>query len=434
MTFKLASTLVAVASAASLAQAADWTQYRGPNHNGSTAEKIATKWPAGGPKTLWKVPVVDGFSSFSVAGGKAFTIVGRELDGSAQEVCVALNADTGKELWAVPVATMRYIKRGNYGGTGEAGAPGNQGGDGPRSTPSVDGGFVYVLGAQLRLVCIEAASGKVVWSKDLMAEHGGKLPSWDNAASPVIDGDLVYAAGGGAGQALLAFNKRTGAVAWKSQTEDITHSTPVVATILGQRQVIFFCKSGLVSVDAKSGALLWKQQFDFAVSTAMTPIVAGDIVYCSAGYGMGAGAYRIGKEGSAFSSTQLWRKKANDSVMNHWSTPVLKDGHLYGIFGFKKYGTAPLSCVELITGDVKWAQPGFGPGNVILAGGQILALTDTGEVVLAEATTAGYKELSRAKAVVGKCWSTPAVSNGRVFVRSTKEAVCLDVSAKSAQR
>ncbi len=437
MTFAFASTVVATLAAATSAQAADWTQYRGPNHNGSTTEKIAAKWPAGGLKALWKVPVVDGFSSFAVAGGKAFTVVGRELDGSAQEVCVALNADTGKELWAVPVATMRYIKRENMGGTGQAGAPGNQGGDGPRSTPSVDGGFVYVLGAQLRLVCIEAANGKVAWSKDLMAEHGGKTPTWDNAASPVIDGDFVYAAGGGAGQALLAFNKRTGAVAWKSQTEDITHSTPVVATILGQRQVIFFCKSGLVSLDAKSGSLLWKHAFKFAVSTAMTPVVGGDIVFCSAGYGVGGGAARVSKDGAGFKAETIWFVAGNgkpESVANHWSSPVLKDGHLYGMFQFKEYGSGPLKCVELATGTVKWSQPGFGPGNIILVGNQILALSDTGEVVLAEATTAGYKELSRAKAVEGKCWSTPVVSNGRVYVRSTKEAACLDVSAKSAQR
>jgi hypothetical protein len=104
------------------------------------------------------------------------------------------------------------------------------------------------------------------------------------------------------------------------------------------------------------------------------------------------------------------------------------------MFQFKEYGSGPLKCVELATGKVKWSQPGFGPGNVILLGDQILALSDAGDIVVAEATTAGYKELSRAKAVGGKCWSTPVVSNGRVYVRSTKEAACLDVSAKSAQK
>jgi outer membrane protein assembly factor BamB len=421
----------AILAALSL-NAADWPQYRGPNLDGSTAEKV--QWPAGGPKVVWKTPAVDGFSSFAVAGGKAFTIVGRELDGGAQEVCVALSADTGKELWAVPVASMRYIKRGNYGGTGEAGAPGNQGGDGPRSTPSVDGGFVYVLGSQLRLTCIEAATGKVAWAKDLMTEHGGKTPTWDNAASPVIDGDLVYVAGGGAGQALLAFNKRTGAVAWKSQTEDITHSTPVVATILGQRQVIFFCKSGLVSVDAKSGSLLWKQPFKFAVSAAMTPVVGGDIVFCSAGYGVGAGAYKISKADGKFTSAELWFSPGNQPVANHWSSPVLKDGHLYGMFQFKEYGSGPLKCVELATGKVKWSKPGFGPGNLILVDGNLLALSDAGELVCAAALPDGYKELGRAKALTGKCWSTPVLSNSRVYLRSTKEGACLDLLPKIVAR
>jgi outer membrane protein assembly factor BamB len=121
-------------------------------------------------------------------------------------------------------------------------------------------------------------------------------------------------------------------------------------------------------------------------------------------------------------------------LANHWSTPVFKDGYLYGMFQFKEYGSGPLKCVELATGKVKWSKPGFGPGNVILVGNNVLALSDAGELVVVEATPASYKESGRAKVVEGKCWSTPVLSNGHVYVRSTKEAACFDVSAKSAQR
>ena len=430
--FSFASTIATAVLVAASAQAADWPQYRGPNHDGSTTEKISVKWPAGGPKALWKVPTPNGFSSFSIAGGKAYTQVTREVDGAPREVAVALDANTGKELWAFPVGGTAY---GNAGGM--SGAKGNDGGDGPRSTPTVAGGKVYVLASDLALFCLDASSGKQLWTHDLMKEFAGRNISWKNAASPLVDGGLVHVAGGGAGQSLIAFSKDTGALAWKSQDEKMTHSTPVATTIHGVRQVIFFCQSGLVSMDAKDGKLLWKRPFKFAVSTAMTPIVAGDIVFCSAGYGVGGGAARITKDASGFKAEEIWFVPGNagaDAVANHWSTPVYKEGHLYGMFQFKEYATGPLKCVDLATGKVKWSKPGFGPGNVILLGDQILALSDAGELVVAEATPAGYKEVSRAKTVEGKCWSTPVVSNGRIYVRSTKEAVCLDVSAKSAQK
>ena len=428
-TFVCSSTLVATLSVAAVAHAADWPQYRGPNLDGSTSEKIASKWPAGGPKVVWKAATPTGFSSFAVAGGKAFTQITRDADGAPREVAVALDANTGKEVWAFPVGGNAYGHNG-----GNAGAKGNDGGDGPRSTPTVVGGKVYVLSSDLALFCLDANTGKQVWTHDLIKEFAGRNITWKNAASPVVDGNFVYVAGGGAGQSLLAFNKDTGALAWKSQDEKMTHSTPVVATILGAKQVIFFTQSGLVSVGATDGKLLWKAPYRFNVSTAITPVVAGDMVYCSAGYGVGGGAFKISKAGAAFKADQLWQTPGDKEVANHWSTPVYKDGHLYGMFQFKEYGSGPLKCVELATGKVKWSQPGFGPGNVILLGDQILALSDAGDIVVAEATTAGYKELSRAKAVGGKCWSTPVVSNGRVYVRSTKEAACLDVSAKSAQK
>ncbi len=409
--------------------AADWSQYRGPNIDGTTAEKISTQWSVGGPKALWKVPTPSGFGSFVVSGGKACTIITRLQDGAPQETLVALDANTGRELWAANLAAVA-----KYDGGGDSGAEPNKGGDGGRSTPAVDGERVYTLSSHLVLACFDVKSGQRVWSHDVLKEFGGKNIRWQNAASPLIDGNLVYVAGGGAGQSLLAFNKTDGKLAWKTGTETITHSTPVAATIHGVRQVIYFTQSGLVSVAAQTGAPLWKQAFKFAVSTAITPIVGGDIVYCAAGYGVGSGAYKISKSGSDFTSTELWRIIGNQPVANHWSTPVYKEGHLYGMFQFKEYGNGPLKCVELATGKVKWEKAGFGPGNVILVDGNVLALSDAGELVLATGTPTEYKELARAKAVTGKCWSTPVLSNGRLYVRSTKEGACLDLSPKTAAR
>ncbi len=421
-TLGLASLLVC----ATLTQAADWPQYRGPNADGTSVEKLLSKtWPAAGPKVVWRRPLTDGFSSFAVSGGKAFTVVSQNVGGVSQEVVAGLDAASGRALWATPIGIAKYGHNG-----GNSGAKGNDGGDGPRTTPTVDGDNVYALSADLVLVCIDAARGQKKWARDIMKEHAGVNITWKNAASPVIDGDLIFMAGGGPGQALLAIDKNSGKTVWKTQDDKMTHSTPVVRDIHGVRQVIFFTQKGLVACNVKNGAVLWRWDYRFNVSTAISPIVSGDIVYVSAGYGVGAGACKVAKTATGFEATELWRK-ANE-LPNHWSTPVLKDGYLYGMFQFKEYGTGPLKCVELATGKEMWSQAGFGPGNVLLVDGHLLVLGDAGQLVLVEANPKAYNETARATVITGKCWSTPALADGKVYLRSTKEGVCLDIGSKVA--
>jgi outer membrane protein assembly factor BamB len=284
---------------------------------------------------------------------------------------------------------------------------------------------VVAISADLVLRAFDAASGKLIWSRDLIREHEGQNIQWKNAASPLLEGGLLYVGGGGKDQSLLAIDPKDGAVVWKAFTEKITHATPVAATLHGQRQVIFFLQSGLLAVEPKTGKELWRYAFPYKVSTAASPVVGGDIVYCSAGYGVGAGAVQVSKNGESWAAKEIYRVPGDKQLANHWSTPVLKDGYMYGMFQFKEYGKGPVKCVELATGEVKWTQEGFGPGNVVLAGKEILALSDAGELVRFEASPAAYKELSRQKVLSGKCWTTPSISNGRIFVRSTLEAVCL---------
>jgi outer membrane protein assembly factor BamB len=160
--------------------------------------------------------------------------------------------------------------------------------------------------------------------------------------------------------------------------------------------------------------------------------VAGDIVYCSAGYGVGSTAVQLKKAGAKYTAEELWIVPGN-SIANHWSTPIHKDGHLYGMFQFKEYGDGPIKCVELKTGKVKWSQAGFGPGNVILVDDQLVALSDAGVLVQIDPNPARYTEKARFQAITGKCWTTPAFSEGRIYVRSTKEAAAFDLSQKIAQ-
>lgn len=359
------------------------------------------------------------------ADGKVCTLVLRVFDGVSMETCLALDADTGKELWATRLGVAEYTGTGDD--SGNAGVPGHRGGDGPRSTPAMDGENVYVISSRLRLFCLDAQTGGVIWSKSLVREHGGRHIPYENAASPVIDGDRLFVAGGGPGQSLLAFDKDEGKVLWKTQSEQLTHSTPTIATINGERQVIFFTRSGLVAVHPEDGQFLWRYRFRFRVSAAISPVVGGSFVYCSAGYGVGSGVCRVKESTDGFTVTEAWRKLHNEPVCSYWSTPIHRDGFLYGMFGFKKYHTGPLQCVQLATGDVKWSQPGFGHGNVILVDGHLLALTGYGTLVLVQPSPEGYRELARAKALNGKCWSTPIVSHGRIYARSTKEGICLDV-------
>lgn len=392
--------------------AADWPQYRGPNHDGSSSEEILKTWPSAGPKLIWKAPLGPSFGSFAVSGARAFCFVQRKVDGADREVAIALDATTGKELWSVSLGKPTYDQ---------------QGGDGPRSTPTVSGNRAYFFGAYQVLSCLDAANGKQIWQHDLVKEFGGLVIKWNSAASPVVDGDLVIVNGGGGGQAFLAFNKLNGALVWKGGEDAPTHATPTPATIHDVRQLIFITQQGLVSIASGDGRMLWKYPYPHHASTACSPIVYGDIVYCSAAYGIGAGAVRVTKAGNDFSATELWRKPGQ--LMNHWTTPVCKDGYLYGIYGLGQNATAPLKCVELVTGKEMWSQPGFGGGGAtILVDGCVLAQSDRGPLILAEAKPDAYHELARAQIYGGQCWTMPALSNGKVFARNTKEGFCLDLT------
>lgn len=407
--------VLSVAAMTSTAIASDWTQYRGPGADGHSDETgIAGKFAKA--KVAWKIPVGEGFGTFAVAGDMAYLFQDRQ----SRETLVAYNAKTGREIWARPV-DQTIIDR--------------QGGSNPRSTPTIDGDYVYILSVNLKLVCFEAKTGKEVWKKDLKSELSGQELKWGNAASAVLDGDRIFAGTGGPGKSMAAFDKKTGAVLWAVGDEKITHASPVPATIHGVRQVIFFMQSGLVSLAVDSGKELWKAPFRFNVSTAASPIVGAgddaDIVYCSAGYDVGTAAFRISKSGDAFSAQQLYFLKQENKEghnVHHWSTPVYYQGHVYGIFGFKDHDKAPVGCLELKTGEIKWRQPGFGSGGgTILIDGHILVQGDNGKLALIEATPAGYKEKSATQLPGEKFWCAAIVANGHIFARSRTEAFCIEL-------
>ncbi len=373
--------------------AADWPQYRGPNHDGISPEHIRTNWTAQPPQQLWKVPLGAGLSSLTIQNGRVFTMERHGNTITGREFCVALNAATGAELWEADIDLADYPHAG----------VGND--DGPRSTPTVDGDRVYALGSYLNLVCLNVTNGEVIWSRNLVSEFGpvlggtyGGVVDWQSAASPLVVGDFVFVASAASANRLFAFNKYTGAVVWRKHDDTMTQASPVFATVAGVPQVIFFTKSGLVSVKPDTGDLLWRYAFPFSTSTAASAVVANNLVYCSAAYGVGAGVVNVANNAGTLTASQVWR--AAGTKQNHWGTPVYHAGNFYGVYG---HGSLTVQCVDALSGAVKWQRSGVGYGSVLKVGNRLLVLDENGWLALVRLSPDSYQEIDRFRALTGKC-------------------------------
>jgi outer membrane protein assembly factor BamB len=233
--------------------------------------------------------------------------------------------------------------------------------DGPRSTPTLDGTAVYVLTSYLKLYRLNAASGEVVWSTNLLAGFAGRVIAWQNAASPLVCGDLIFVNANCRTRTLMAFNKSNGTLAWRSQDEIMTHATPVAATIDSVLQIIFATQTGFVSLDPSTGTRLWKFVFPSPSSTslAVSPVVYSNIVFTSAGYGFGAVAASIARSGSLWTATEVFY---NPGLQSHWMTPVCRDGYLYGQFGSS---LIPAQMRFARHRHETWSTDGFGRGGTV---------------------------------------------------------------------
>lgn len=421
--------LVVILSLTSFAAAADWSQYRGANHDGISTDRLNKQWTGAVTNPLWRLVVPNSLSSLTVSGGRVFTQTRRFVGGEDKDVCVALNAATGVELWSRPVDDAGYPESGvGYD-------------DGPRSTPVVHDGSVFVLSSSNKLWRLNATNGAVIWSKDLVALYGSEVIPWQNAASPVIENGLIYVNVSCSNQSLFAFRASDGEPAWRSQNEAMTHSTPVLATIHGVRQVIFATQSGLVALDPVTGTRLWKFNlpFPYGTSLAVSPVVHQDMVFMCGSqlYNMGSFTVRVSFSNNVWTATQLWANLGYSSTLaSVWMTPVVHEGFLYGQFGVQSFESvnAQLKCVELRTGVVKWSVNGFGRGATLLVDNHLVSLTERGALVLVRANTNAYTELARFTAIpnyfgdTNKCWNSPAVCDGKLFVRSTAFVAAFDLS------
>jgi outer membrane protein assembly factor BamB len=379
-----------------------WPQWRGPNRDGvSTETGLLTAWPAEGPKVLWKAKAGDGYSSLVVDAGRAYTL----LQDGEDEAVVCWDAETGKESWRLGYACKYH----------------NDYGSGPRSTPTVDGEYVYTVGATGILHCLKAASGEKVWRHNLLEEFQAENLTWGVSFSPLIEGELILTNPGGPnGSSLVAFDKRTGQLVWKGQNDQAGYSSPLAITAAGVRQVVFFTESGLVSVSPKDGQVYWRfpWETDYGCNIA-TPISAGDYLYISSGYGRGCALVKIVADESG--ALQAKRVYENNLMCNHFSSSVLFQDHLYG------FNEATLTCMEFRTGKVVWKEKGFRKGSLLVADGQLIILGESGQLALAEATPEGYRQKASFRISQNKCWTVPALANGKLFVRDEEQVLCLDL-------
>lgn len=395
--------VVALAHVVLAQSAANWPQWRGPNRDGISKETgLLKEWPTEGPALVWKASGAGGgYSSFSVANGKLYTM---GLRGD-REFVVAFDVATGKEAWATPHGSAFRNDRG----------------DGPRGTPTVDGDRVYALGGSGDLTALDARTGKVVWSKNVLKEFGGSNITWGISESPLVLGNKVLVNPGGPGASIVALNKDTGAVIWKSQSDKAGYSSAIPVEINGATQVVFFTAERAVGLDAKDGKLLWEYGRPANnVANVATPIARANRVFISSDYGTGGGVVEIKADNKA---QEIWFTK---DMRNHHSSSVLIGDYLYG------FSSNMLAAVRFDTGEMAWRDRSVGKGSLVFADGNLYCFSENGVVGLVEASPSGYKEKGRFRIAQGNLptWTHPVVVGGRLYLRDQDTIYAYDVKAK----
>jgi outer membrane protein assembly factor BamB len=305
----------------------------------------------------------------------------------------------------------------------------NQYGDGPRATPTIAGGFIYTQSVKGPLTCLDADKGTIVWSVDLLKEYGAKNLSWGLSASPLVDGDLVYALPGGKGAGVAAFDKKTGKLVWKLGDDKAGYATPTPVTVAGQKQIIFFTASGLLAVTPDQGKELWRvawtTEYDCNICTPL--LIGKDLLFVSSGEQVGCALFKL----SATAPHIVWESKGPTSVMtNYWANSVEHNGYLYGISGEFNERKMDLNCVEVKTGKLMWSEKNLGKATLTLADGHLFITTKKGDLLLVPANPAKYEEKARITMLAPGCRTAPTISDKRLYLRDQKDIYCLDIAGK----
>ena len=380
-----------------------WTDFRGPRRDGHYRERaILTEWPAEGLRPVWKQPIGGGHASFVVAEGRAFTIEQR----GGEEVVAAYDVATGREQWTASWAA-RFTE--TYGG------------EGPRATPVWHAGTVFALGAAGEFRALDAATGRLRWRNNILDDAAAANLEWAMAASPLIVGDTVIVMPGGAdGRSVVAYDRTSGTRKWSALDDRAAYSSPMLVTLAGVEQLLIFTGTRLVGLTTDGARVLW--EFPWPTQSGINPsqplVLEGDRVFVSTGYGMGAALFRVSRDGDRFAVTELWR---TNRMKNQFTSSVYLDGFIYGL------DEAILACLDAATGELKWKGGRYGYGQVMLAGGHLIVVTEDGDLALVRATPERHVELARFHALDGRTWNHPALSDGYLLVRNGSEMAAFDL-------
>lgn len=386
--------------------AADWPQWLGPNRDGSTEERVE-KWTEP-PKVLWRIPVGEGHGGPVVFSDRVY--LHYKVEGEEKEEVLCVNANDGKEIW-----------RSSY----ERPAFSNIYGNGPRSTPSADLEHVYTMSPTGILICWDARRGTEKWRVNILEQFQAKNLFFGVSTSPVVDGQRLIVMVGGPEASLVAFDKDTGGVLWKSGNEPASYSSPIVTRFAGRRVGFCLTQQGLVAFDPESGQRHWKYFFvDRLNESSTTPVRIGNAVFVSS-VTAGSLALRLRDDGDKVGQEQLWK----NGLTSYFATPVAVGNYLYGVFVSGIVNpSASLHCLEGATGKSLWSRPNVGTyhASLIRAGNRLLLLEEGGILILIEPNPEKYQELCRAK-ICGQTWAHPALSEGKLYVRDRKELLCVSL-------
>ena len=382
---------------------AEWSQWRGPNRDGTSTETgLLKQWPAGGPPRVWQTTGAGiGFSSFSTSGGRLYTIGARD----AVEYVIAFDRATGRKLWETP--NGRRFR--------------NEQGDGPRSTPTAEGDVIYAFGGSGELTCLDAATGRKIWSVDVVQKFGGRVPYWGYSESPLIVGDRIVLNAGGRRASIVAVNKTNGELLWQQPGDDAGYSSPMLLRTGSLQQVVFFTAERGLAVDPRDGRLLWS--YDKAsnnTANIATPIVSGNRVFFSSDYGTGAALVDVKAAGNLASASEVYFTR---DMRNHHASSVLVGGHVYG------FSSSILTALAFDTGTVAWRNRSVGKGSLIYADERLYLYSENGVVGLADASPSAYVERGRFTLSTGgaSTWSHPILTRGMLILRDQDKVYAFDV-------
>lgn len=421
----LATLAAALAAASARGQSgAGWPQWGGPTRDFKVSAGRLTAWPASGPKEIWSRPLGEGYSAIAVDGGSLFVqyqpakgmlgaIVGRLSGSVPAEAVAALDGATGRTLW-------EHV----YEAPAPSGVNLNEG-PGPHATPLVVGDLVYAAGSTGKLHALDKRTGRVVWSHDLWREMNGKVQNRGYSCSPLAYGGNVIVTVGGPGQTLAAFDLKTGRLAWKNGPLDPAPSSPLIITVNGQEQLVLFYADGVAGFDPRNGELLWNHAHHTSYGLNITTPVWGEdnLLFISSAYGSGSRVLQLAQAAGKTTVTELW---ASNRMRIHFGDAIRIGDYVYGSSG--DFGPAVFTAVNVRTGEIAWQTRDVPRASSVYADGKLLILDEDGTLYLATATPQALQVHAKASVLSGRSWTVPTLVGTRVYVRNRETIKALEIS------